>query len=68
MQQPPHIVPMRGAHERGPTDAARADLWVRLPRPDLPAQRLLDLLSRGVSALDVPDHLLPQPREPFRAI
>ncbi|WP_287325941.1 hypothetical protein, partial [Mesorhizobium sp.] len=23
------------------------------------SQRLLDLLSRGVSALDVPDHLLP---------
>jgi hypothetical protein len=32
------------------------------------SQRLLDFLSRGVSALDVPDHLLPQPREPFRAI
>jgi hypothetical protein len=33
-----------------------------------PSQRLLDFLSRGVSALDVPDHLLPQPREPFGAI
>ncbi|WP_287176647.1 hypothetical protein, partial [Mesorhizobium sp.] len=32
------------------------------------SQRLLDFLSRGVSALDVPDHLLPQPREPFGAI
>ncbi|WP_287291557.1 hypothetical protein [Mesorhizobium sp.] len=32
------------------------------------SQRLLDFLSRGISALDVPDHLLPQPREPFRAI
>lgn len=32
------------------------------------SQRLLDFLSRGVSAIDVPDHLLPQPREPFGAI
>ncbi|MER8439143.1 hypothetical protein, partial [Mesorhizobium sp. M1393] len=31
-------------------------------------QRLLDFLSRGVSALDVPDHLLPQPSEPCGAI
>lgn len=31
-------------------------------------QRLLDFLSRGVSALDVPDHLPPQQREPFGAI
>jgi hypothetical protein len=33
-----------------------------------PSQRLLDFLSRGVSALDVPDHLLPQQREPCGAI
>lgn len=32
------------------------------------SQRLLDFLSRGVSALDVSDGLLPQPREPFGAI
>jgi hypothetical protein len=31
-------------------------------------QRLLDFLSRCVSALDVPDHLPPQQREPFGAI
>ncbi|CAH2399412.1 hypothetical protein MES4922_210252 [Mesorhizobium ventifaucium] len=33
-----------------------------------PSQRLFNFLSRGVSALDVPDHLLPQQREPFGAI
>ncbi|WP_287382338.1 hypothetical protein, partial [Mesorhizobium sp.] len=33
-----------------------------------PSQRLLDFLSRGVSALDVSDDLLPQQREPCGAI
>ncbi|MER9211148.1 hypothetical protein NKI54_03635 [Mesorhizobium sp. M0663] len=33
-----------------------------------PSQRLLDVLSRGVSALDVPDHLPRQSREPGGAI
>ena len=32
------------------------------------SQRLLDFLSRGVSALDVPNHLLPQPHKPCGAI
>ncbi|MCF6117370.1 hypothetical protein L2449_10685, partial [Mesorhizobium muleiense] len=59
MQQPPHIVPMRGAHERDPTDAARAGAWVAFASAKL-ASACSTFLSRGVSALDVPDHLLPQ--------
>lgn len=70
MQQPnkrPHIVPMR-------TSCISVALLMP-PEPvhgcvcfGQPGQRLLDFFSRGVSALIVPDHLLPQQHEHCGAI